>query len=218
MAQYALLAGKTSCYLLHYNHWFQQLSCRKIHNTDPVGWAQVYTSKHDHTFWYSHNMGISSLQGHIHHYHLLEYINLAKENGWQIFLQSVKSTMAYGYLLSKIWNALADSKSLASPEATSPSKCASIPPFSLYTITLWLFLLWTIRYKPCCHWELILNTIFSLLTSLNAKISTSCSFFIIKTSRICRYLIVWSSIKISSRHGRNTSQSWKRILLCGRYL
>lgn len=171
----------------------------------------MYTSKYNHTFWYSHNMGTFSIWGHIHHYHLLEYINLAKANRWQIFLQSVKSTMAYGYLLSKIWNALADGKSLASPEATSPSKCASIPPFSLYTITLWLLSLRTIRYKPHCHWELILNTLFSLLTSLNAKNSASCSFFFIKTSRIHRYLIVWSSIKISSRHGRNTLQSWKRI-------
>lgn len=113
---------------------------REIHDKDPVGWAQMYSNKRDRTFKYSRNTGTSALRGHVDRLHLLEYVNLAEENGWLIFLESIKNTMARGYRLNEIRDALSKGASLASLpprqlDASSttnaiPSERASIPRFS----------------------------------------------------------------------------------------
>lgn len=102
----------------------------------------MYTSKRDRTFRYSRNTGTSALRGHVDRLHLLEYVSLADENGWPIFLESIKSTMARGYTLSELRDSLAKGGTLASlpsreSELTSlsenaiPNKRASVPQFSL---------------------------------------------------------------------------------------
>lgn len=88
-------------------------SCdRKAHDADPIDWAKTYTSKHDRTFRYSRNTGTSALRGHVDRLHLLEYVTLAEANGWPVWLESVKSAIARGYLLGEIRDALTNGGSL----------------------------------------------------------------------------------------------------------
>ena len=82
---------------------------------------------------------MSALCRNVDHHHLLEYITLAAENGWTIWIDSVKSAMAHRYTLNEIQGALMDSTSLDSlpphqsatlEAATSVhSGCGLVPPF-----------------------------------------------------------------------------------------
>lgn len=117
-------------------------SCdRKAHDADPIGWAKTYTSKRDRTFRYSRNTGTSALRGHVDRLHLLEYVTLAEANGWPVWLESVKSAIARGYLLGEIRDALTNGGSLtslpprqlenSSADDATPQERSSIPRFSL---------------------------------------------------------------------------------------
>jgi hypothetical protein len=92
-------------------------------------------------FQYSCKTGTSGLRGHIYRYHLLEYVTLAEQNGWYIWLDSIKSAVAHGYTLAEIQDVLTNGGSIASlaprrhdtsaSDSTHPNECASIPSFTL---------------------------------------------------------------------------------------
>lgn len=91
------------------------------------------------TFQYSRNTGTSVLRGHIDRHHLLEYLILAEENGWPIWLESIKRVVARGYTLQEIRGVLEDGGTLDSltsrlPQTSSntdSSERSSVPSFSL---------------------------------------------------------------------------------------
>jgi hypothetical protein len=84
---------------------------------------------------------MSGLHSHIYRYQLLEYVTLAEQNGWYIWLDSIKSTVAHGYTLAEIRDVLTDGGSVASlaprghdtsaSDSTHPNERASIPLFTL---------------------------------------------------------------------------------------
>jgi hypothetical protein len=92
-------------------------------------------------FQYFCKTGASGLRGHIYRYHLLEYVTLVEQNGWYVWLDSIKSAVAHGYTLAAIRDILTDGGSIASlaphghdtsaSNSTHPNKHASIPSFTL---------------------------------------------------------------------------------------
>ena len=121
---FAATASKCSLPIVtQYTYQMSHIIIRTVHNTDPVAWAKMYSSKHDRMFKYSQNAGTSALFGHVDHCHLLEHITLAAENGWTIWIDSVKNAMAHGYTLNEIQGALTNGASLD-----------SLPPRQLATL------------------------------------------------------------------------------------
>ncbi|KAF9239469.1 ribonuclease H-like domain-containing protein [Melanogaster broomeanus] len=118
-----LQVSHLSLMLDHTRPDYKRLHCRKARDADPVGWARRDTSRH--TFQYSRNTSNTTLRGHIDRHHILEYITLAEANGWQIWLERVKSAMAHGYVLSEIRDALANGQSFPS---LPPGQSPSLPP------------------------------------------------------------------------------------------
>jgi hypothetical protein len=188
----------------------------------PTLWTQTY-SKRDRTFQYSPNTGTSALRGHIDHHHILEYLALAEANKWQVWLESVKATMARGYTLNEIWEALAEGGALAllpprhseasSTNSANPSDRPSIPPFSLEELHdhLVAFIVADDQVRDI-YSHLIPRTraitnryLHSLLMSSNAKNSNNFYFFSARTSRILRSLTVQKSVRTSSVHGNDIS-------------
>jgi predicted RNase H-like HicB family nuclease len=101
----------------------------------------MHSSKWDQMFQYSCKTGTSGLHSHIYCYHILEYVTLTEQNGWYIWLDSIKSAVAHGYTLAEIRDVLTDGGSIALPaprghdtsasDSTHPNERASIPSFTL---------------------------------------------------------------------------------------